>query len=70
MRAADDRREALIEVGRAALELGAAVVGYHSAGLPGPKGNRETFVWLTDSAGARGSRDLDELDRMAREVEP
>jgi 23S rRNA (cytidine1920-2'-O)/16S rRNA (cytidine1409-2'-O)-methyltransferase len=70
VRAADDRRETLIDVGRAALELGAAVVGYHSAGLPGPKGNRETFVWLTDSAGTRGTRDPAELERMAREVEP
>ena len=51
VRDAGDRREALIEVGRAALELGAAVRGYHSSGLPGPKGNRETFVWLTDRTG-------------------
>ena len=50
MRDADDRREALIAVGEAAIELGAAVVGYHSSGLPGPKGNRETFLWLTDPA--------------------
>ena len=64
------RRQALIEVGEAALELGAAVLGYHSSGLPGPKGNRETFLWLTDPAGARGSRDRAELEPMAREVEP
>jgi 23S rRNA (cytidine1920-2'-O)/16S rRNA (cytidine1409-2'-O)-methyltransferase len=70
VRDADDRREALIGVGEAALELGAAVVGYHSSGLPGPKGNRETFLWLTDPAGARGSRDRAELEPMAREVEP
>jgi len=70
VRSADDRREALIGAGRAALDLGAAVVGYYSAGLPGPKGNRETFVWLTDPAGAGGSRDPAELERLAREVEP
>ena len=54
----------------AALELDAAVVGFYSSGLPGPKGNRETFVWLTDPAGGHGSRDPAELERMAREVEP
>ena len=48
VRDADDRREALLAAGASALALGAAVVGYHSSGLPGPKGNRETFVWLTD----------------------
>jgi len=67
---ADDRREALVEVGRSALALGATVVGYHSSGLPGPKGNRETFVWLSDRAQGRGSRDTARLERMAREVEP
>ncbi|MGD0454824.1 MAG: TlyA family RNA methyltransferase [Solirubrobacteraceae bacterium] len=70
VRAAEDRREALIGVGHAALALGAAVVGYYSSGLPGPKGNRETFVWLADPAGARGSREPAQLEPMAREVEP
>lgn len=60
------RRSALIEVGRAALGLGAAVMGYATSGLPGPKGNLETFVWL-----AEGSREgVDDLDTAAREVEP
>jgi 23S rRNA (cytidine1920-2'-O)/16S rRNA (cytidine1409-2'-O)-methyltransferase len=70
VRAADDRREALIVVGGAALELGAAVAGYHSSGLPGPKGNRETFLWLVDPEGGRGSCDASVLERLAREVEP
>jgi 23S rRNA (cytidine1920-2'-O)/16S rRNA (cytidine1409-2'-O)-methyltransferase len=70
VRAADDRREALTGVGASALALGAAVVGYHSSGLPGPRGNRETFLWLGDPAGGRGSREERELERMAREVEP
>ncbi len=65
-----DRREALIGVGRAALELGAAVRGYCSSGLAGPKGNLETFVWLSDPAGGHGSRDPVDLDTLAREVEP
>ena len=40
--------------GEAALGLGASVLGYHSSGLPGPKGNRETFIWLAEP-GARGA---------------
>ncbi|MDQ6819476.1 MAG: TlyA family RNA methyltransferase [Actinomycetota bacterium] len=60
------RRRALVGVGAAAAELGAAVLGYASSGLPGPKGNRETFVWLAD-----GNREgLADLELAAREVEP
>jgi 23S rRNA (cytidine1920-2'-O)/16S rRNA (cytidine1409-2'-O)-methyltransferase len=70
VRDADDRREALIGAGEAALALGAAVLGYHSSGLPGPKGNLETFVWLADPARGAGTREAAELERMAREVEP
>ena len=54
-----------------------ACVGYASSGLPGPKGNRETFLWLADpaSAATAARRVLDEarapeLERLAREVEP
>jgi 23S rRNA (cytidine1920-2'-O)/16S rRNA (cytidine1409-2'-O)-methyltransferase len=60
------RRAALVDVGQAARERGAAVLGYASSGLPGPKGNLETFVWLAESA--RGG--VDDLERAAREVEP
>jgi 23S rRNA (cytidine1920-2'-O)/16S rRNA (cytidine1409-2'-O)-methyltransferase len=78
VRDAETRRAALLAVGRAALSLGAGVVSYSSSGLPGPKGNRETFLWLTDPANAsaeRGGEILDEaraseLERLAREVEP
>ncbi len=52
VREAEDRRAALVAAGEAAIALGAAVLGYHSSGLPGPKGNRETFLWLTDPARA------------------
>ncbi|MGH2877871.1 MAG: TlyA family RNA methyltransferase [Solirubrobacteraceae bacterium] len=44
------RRSALVAVGEAARELGAAVLGYASSGLPGPKGNQESFVWLAESS--------------------
>jgi 23S rRNA (cytidine1920-2'-O)/16S rRNA (cytidine1409-2'-O)-methyltransferase len=66
VRDAAARRRALVDVGAAARQLGAAVLGYASSGLPGPKGNLETFVWLAE--GARGGR-LD-LEGAAREVEP
>lgn len=60
------RRQALIDVGQAALGLGVAVMGYASSGLPGPKGNRETFVWLAEAS--RGG--LTDLTAAAREIEP
>ena len=40
-----DRREAILAVALAARELGLPIRGFASSGLPGPKGNRETFVW-------------------------
>ncbi len=70
VRESADRREALLDVGASALELGAAVVGYYSSGLPGPKGNRETFVWLVDADAGAGTREPAQLERLAREVEP
>lgn len=45
VRDAADRREAIVKVAVAAGELGLPVRGFASSGLPGPKGNRETFVW-------------------------
>jgi 23S rRNA (cytidine1920-2'-O)/16S rRNA (cytidine1409-2'-O)-methyltransferase len=60
------RRAALIAVGEAARALGAEVLGYASSGLPGPKGNLESFVWL----GERGRGGVSDLDAAAREVEP
>jgi 23S rRNA (cytidine1920-2'-O)/16S rRNA (cytidine1409-2'-O)-methyltransferase len=60
------RRHALIEAGEAARSLGAAVLGYASSGLPGPKGNLETFVWLAEPA--RGG--IADLAAAAAEVEP
>jgi 23S rRNA (cytidine1920-2'-O)/16S rRNA (cytidine1409-2'-O)-methyltransferase len=45
VRDAADRREAILMVARAAQELGLPVRGFAPSGLPGPKGNLETFVW-------------------------
>ena len=40
-----DRHEAILAVAHAAADIGLPVHGFASSGLPGPKGNRETFVW-------------------------
>lgn len=45
VRDAADRREAIHLVAEAVRDLGLPVRGFASSGLPGPKGNRETFVW-------------------------
>jgi 23S rRNA (cytidine1920-2'-O)/16S rRNA (cytidine1409-2'-O)-methyltransferase len=45
VRDAEDRQEAVLKVALAAREIGLPVRGIASSGLPGPKGNRETFVW-------------------------
>jgi 23S rRNA (cytidine1920-2'-O)/16S rRNA (cytidine1409-2'-O)-methyltransferase len=60
------RRRALTCVAGAAVEAGAAFRGFHGSGLPGPKGNRETFLALAEAA--RGS--LPGIDAHALEVEP
>jgi 23S rRNA (cytidine1920-2'-O)/16S rRNA (cytidine1409-2'-O)-methyltransferase len=65
-----DRRGALVGVGRTARELGASVLGYYSSGLTGPKGNKETFVWLAKPGRAGGAQNTQEIEMMARKVEP
>jgi 23S rRNA (cytidine1920-2'-O)/16S rRNA (cytidine1409-2'-O)-methyltransferase len=67
VRNADDRRRALVAVGESAGALGAAVLGFASSGLPGPKGNLETFVWLAE-AGRVGA--VEDLEAAALVVEP
>jgi 23S rRNA (cytidine1920-2'-O)/16S rRNA (cytidine1409-2'-O)-methyltransferase len=59
------RRGAMVAVAAAAAELGAAVRGFFGSGLPGPKGNIETFVALAE--GARGS--VAGLEALAREAD-
>ena len=61
------RCSALVGVASAARALGASVLGFASSGLPGPKGNRETFVWLAEAGREGGVADL---EAAAREVEP
>jgi 23S rRNA (cytidine1920-2'-O)/16S rRNA (cytidine1409-2'-O)-methyltransferase len=64
VRDAEDRREAIRRVAEAARAQGLAIRGLASSGLPGPKGNRETFVWA-----ARIGHEID-LDAKLAEVEP
>jgi 23S rRNA (cytidine1920-2'-O)/16S rRNA (cytidine1409-2'-O)-methyltransferase len=65
VREPDDRRAALVAVAVAARAEGASVLGFAPSGLPGPKGNRETFVWLAE-AGRQEA--VDDLEAAVAEV--
>jgi len=65
VRDAEARREALRGAAAAATEAGIAVRGFASSGLPGPKGNRETFLW-----GEQAGTPIDDVEAAIREVEP
>lgn len=64
VRDAADRRDALARVARAAVDAGFGVRGFASSGLPGPKGNRETFARLR-----RGGESID-FEAAIGQVEP
>jgi 23S rRNA (cytidine1920-2'-O)/16S rRNA (cytidine1409-2'-O)-methyltransferase len=70
VRAAEDRRLALLTVADSALELGEALVGFYPAGLPGPKGNRETFVWLAEATRAAATRQRAAVQELIAIAEP
>jgi 23S rRNA (cytidine1920-2'-O)/16S rRNA (cytidine1409-2'-O)-methyltransferase len=65
VRAAADRRDALLKAAHAATAAGLTVQGFASSGLPGPKGNRETFLWAGD-----GDEGVADLEAAATEAEP
>ena len=67
VRSADARRDALVAVGEDAAAAGWSVLGFASSELPGPAGNRESFLWLSepDRDGART-----DIRAAAAEVEP
>lgn len=67
VRSANDRRSALVSVGRCAQGLGYGLMGYAPSGLTGPAGNRETFAWITEGRRAGGDTDC---EVMAGQVEP
>jgi len=54
------RRRVVREVAEAALGWGASVRGVVDSGLPGPKGNRETFLHLVQSDQPTLPDDLDQ----------
>jgi hypothetical protein len=64
VRSGADRREAMVSVGKAAMAAGLAVRAFVSSGLPGPKGNREAFVWCELGGGG-----IHDLEAAAGEVE-
>jgi 23S rRNA (cytidine1920-2'-O)/16S rRNA (cytidine1409-2'-O)-methyltransferase len=64
VRNAADRREAILKVAGAARQLGLPVRGFASSGLPGPKGNRETFVW-----GGGSGPEVEDLEAAVAAVE-
>jgi len=61
---AADRREAILGVAGAIRDLGLPVRGFAPSGLPGPKGNLETFVW----AGGEGAG-IPDLEAALGEVD-
>lgn len=65
VRDAAERREAIRRVASAAQEIGLTVRGVASSGLPGPKGNRETFLWC-----AQGGDSVADLDAAIERAEP
>ena len=67
VRDAEARLETVVAVGEAARADGWSVMGFAPSGLPGPAGNRETFVWLAEP-GRAGA--VDDVEAAARAVEP
>ncbi|MBV9213328.1 MAG: TlyA family RNA methyltransferase [Actinobacteria bacterium] len=66
VRDAGDRRAAVLEVAQRAARGGWSVLGFAPSGLPGPAGNRETFVWMAEP-GRAGVRDS--LEAEVEQVE-
>ncbi len=59
------RREAVATVARFAREeCGSSIMGFAPSGLPGPKGNLETFIWLAE-AGREGA--IDDVEAAVEE---
>jgi 23S rRNA (cytidine1920-2'-O)/16S rRNA (cytidine1409-2'-O)-methyltransferase len=69
VRRPEDRIEAFMSVARGVRDAaGCVVLGFASSGLPGPKGNLESFVWLAE-AGRPGALDDDGIAAAAHAVE-
>ncbi len=63
VRDAGDRREAVLGVAEAAVQCGFSIRGFAPSGLPGPKGNLETFVWCS-----RAGDSIDDFEATLVEV--
>jgi 23S rRNA (cytidine1920-2'-O)/16S rRNA (cytidine1409-2'-O)-methyltransferase len=61
------RRKALTSVAQAAVAHGYSVLGFASSGLPGPKGNLETFIHICEKDRPGQVTSIEESVRM---VEP
>ena len=59
------RREALLNVGEFVVEKGYSVLGYASSGLPGPKGNCESFIHVAEAERSPVILDLQEAVKRA-----
>nr|WP_272472532.1 TlyA family RNA methyltransferase [Baekduia alba] len=69
VRDAAERIGAFVAVARAARDAcGCSVLGFASSGLPGPKGNLESFVWLAEG-GRAGALDDPGIEAAAAAVE-
>ncbi len=65
VRSAADRRDAIRAIRGSVEQLGLLVAGLASSGLPGPKGNLETFIWCGASI-----EPLADFEAALTEVEP
>jgi len=65
VRSPEDRREAILSVAECARDLGFQVSGIASSDLPGPKGNRETFIHCI-----HGGTPVADLEAAIVEVDP
>jgi 23S rRNA (cytidine1920-2'-O)/16S rRNA (cytidine1409-2'-O)-methyltransferase len=63
----ETRVATLVEVAGAVRADGWSVMGFAPSGLPGPSGNRETFVWLAER-GRAGA--VDDIEAAAEAVDP
>ena len=62
VRSAEHRREAVATVARLLSEDGWSVLGFAPSDLPGPAGNRETFVWIGEPGRAEAVPSLEGVD--------
>jgi len=59
------RVETLVAVAEAARADGWSVMGFAASGLPGPSGNRETFVWIAERGREGAVEDLEAAAQAA-----